>query len=306
MSVRLSFATPALDGAHPFEPLLLTRSLRRWGGGLAEAPVRVMAPAGAPPGAVASALAAAGAERGHYAVPEALAGLPYADLVCAAAAAEECAEGSCDLLAWMCPDALVLREPEALLLPPGTRLGCRPVHHRLIGSLWEERPDRFWSLLYERCGVGEERLFAMETCAEHEPIRPYVNAGMLVVQPEDGLLRAWRDELLRLTPDVAFAPFLQRSRLHAVFFHQTVLAGALLARLTPAEIHLLPPTVNYPLHLHQTVAPERRPTALDDLITARYDDIRDRPWRTALPASEALGGWLAGQLAEADAQPREP
>lgn len=298
----VAFATTLPDGGDAFAAVLLARSLRAFGGALSEAPLAAYArdDRGSPSSGTRAALAEARAEVRGLSVPEPLAGLPFADLACAAAAAEEVADGHRDLLVWMCPDTLVLRDMAPVLLAEGKRLGCRPVHHRLIGPLWGEPLDLFWALLYERCGVDESRPFPMTTCTEVDPIRPYLNAGLLVVRPADGLLRAWRDGLARLGPDPAFAEFLTRGWQHRVFLHQAVLTATALARLERSEWQVLPAGVNYPLHLHGDVPPAWRPATLEDLTTARYDDLADAGWRTALPAREPLAGWLAAQLARAD------
>jgi hypothetical protein len=300
----IALATTLPGGSSAWCAVLLARSLRAFGGSLAEAPLtaytRDDADAASP--AVLAALADARAEVLPLAAPEALARLPYGDLACAAAAAEERAEGRQGLVVWMCSDTLVLGELAPLVLEEGKRLGCRPVHHRLIGPLWGEPLDPFWQLLYERCGVGEARPFPMTTCTEMDPIRPYINAGLLVARPGEGLLRAWRDELARVASDAVFAEYLARGWQHRVFLHQAVLTAALLARLDRRDWQVLPPAVNYPLHLHRDVPPAWRPAALEDLVTARYDDLAETGWRTALPAREPLASWLREQLAQADAR----
>jgi len=107
--------------------------------------------------------------------------------------------------------------------------------------------------------------------------------------------------VLRLSRLPVWDPFFADGWRYRVFFHQAVLAGAVLSRADRVELQLLPPSVNYPLNLHGSVPEARRPRLLDEMTTARYDDLRETAWCTTLPASPALRSWLEPQLAEARA-----
>jgi hypothetical protein len=103
---------------------VLVRSLRAFGGALADRPVWMMIPAGQ------TALDVLGVEPGVELVPfeadpDARA-FPFGMKVNAAAAAEECAEGQTARLVWLDVDTLFIHEPGALLIPADRRLGyCR-------------------------------------------------------------------------------------------------------------------------------------------------------------------------------------
>jgi hypothetical protein len=91
-----------------------------------------------------------------------------------------------------------------------------------------------------------------------------------------------------------FEPFYQANPRYRIFMHQAVLAGTVLARISPAESLLLPATVNYPLHFHQRFPAAERPATLDSLITCRYENLFDQAgWQAKIPpASLELRAWL--------------
>ena len=111
------------------------------------------------------------------------------------------------------------QEPSEFLIPADRMLGYRPVHRKLIGVAWQGPLDPFWSLVYRICGVTGGHDFSMVThCGEK--VRPYFDAGIIVVRPEHGLLtvrhRVFREAHLRSD----FQEFYRENRLYAIFIHQ--------------------------------------------------------------------------------------
>ncbi|NPV56945.1 MAG: hypothetical protein HPY76_09805 [Anaerolineae bacterium] len=287
----LQFAT-CLSPVAPDEVRLLAASLGAFGGRYSGAELQAYDPRHQPPG-----------DADHTGdisksipvqVPPAFRDFPFAAKVfCAAQAEARAAQAGVPLLVWLDGDTLILQPPQLFDLPPGLDLACRPVHHRLIGPAWGQPLDGFWREVYRVCSVPEERLFCMLTHVEEDPILPYFNAGLLVVRPEAGLLRTWAEAFQRHALAAPFQAFYQRDARYRVFIHQALLAGALLNRLRANQIRVLPADYNYPLHLHHQVPPERQPSRLDDLVTARYDGWQPQPgWRASLPAGPALARWL--------------
>lgn len=198
---------------------------------------------------------------------------PFATYVTAAGIAETLAQGETSFLAFMAADTLVLQAPYEFLLRAGKSLGGCPVHLKLLGSAYNEPVDDFWKLIYHHCGVNPEQVFPMQTIVDEQMVRAYINAGLLVVRPERGLLRAWQanfDALYRL-PE--FEAFYQKHELYELFMHQVVLAGTFLSLLKEDEFQGFPFMMNYPLHLHAQVRTFRRPINLNQLITCRYEDF---------------------------------
>jgi len=288
---EVAFACLAGNGAASHQALLLAQSLRAFGGRWSSGPMMGLVPAGAAlDGEVERQLHQAGVQVVSYALDRALEAVPLAARAAGAAQAEATAAGTTRLLVWVDSDTLVLREPTGLLLPPVACIGCRPVDLRLIGSLWEDAPDAFWESIYTGCGVDREAIFPVQTTVEGDLIRAYFNAGCLVVRPEAGLLRRWRDSVIQLAAGEFFQGLGGRQRL---FFHQAVLAGAVLAAFRREEITELAPRVNYPLHLHAQMPPDRRPAHLRELDTCRYESVLDsEDWASRIPEEEGLRLWL--------------
>jgi len=197
---------------------------------------------------------------------------PFADYVTAAGIAEGLVQGETRFLVMMAKDTLVLQTPSACLLPAGKSLGACPVHLKLLGSGFTDPIDEFWRLIYRQCQVDLERIFPLQTTVDEQLVRAYFNAGLLVVRPERGLLRAWQADFFNCYRMPEFEPFYMKNVLYDIFMHQAVLAGSILSSLKPEEFQQLPFEMNYPLHLHSEVADSRRPANLEQLITCRYED----------------------------------
>ena len=297
----LVFAVLAYPGQTDAEALLLIRSLRAWGGAFSSSPVRVVYPHAAQGFSplVADELNRLNAQLLPVKNDPAAPRFPFAFKVRAAGIVEEAAHGQANLLVLLDPDTLIAGDLQPLRLSAGKHLGYRPVHHTLIGSVYSQPLDAYWQLVYRSCGVPSERVFPMNTCTRDHVIRPYFNAGSLVVQPEAGLLRRWSEAFFRLYQTADFLDFYAQDRRYAIFTHQTILSGVILSTLSPDALCELPATVNYPLHLHDDFPAEERVDSLDDLVTCRYEELSILDaWRQAHPGGEPLAGWLDAQLPE--------
>jgi len=230
-------------------------------------------------------------------VDEEILRFPFALKVQIASIVEQKLNGKTEFLTWLDSDTLVLNEPRELILAPGKVFGYRPVHHRLIGPAWDKPLDRFWTLLYEACGISPNNNFPMYTHTG-EKIRPYFNAGAFTVRPEKGLLSQWWLFFQKLYRVPTFTFFYEQDNRYAIFMHQAVLAGILLKMLNREEFQELSPKVNYPLHLHNEIPVELRPRTINELTTVRYEDVFQEPdWQSTLPIDEPLLSWLKGQFA---------
>jgi hypothetical protein len=222
---------------------------------------------------------------------------PFTGEATAAALAEERARGQADLLAWLNANTLVLREPGDFLLPDEKSLGYRPVHHTNVGSRYGEDLDPFWTLVYRYCDVPEDRVFPMTTHVDGEVLRPYFNAGFHVSRPEKQLFRAWRDAVLRVYREPDLQELYRQDGRYRVFIHQAVLSVVILSILSTDELQELPPTYNYPLHLHGEDVTGHRPSSLEELVTIRHEGFyADPDWARKMPAGKPLKRWIAERL----------
>jgi hypothetical protein len=225
---------------------------------------------------------------------EDIASFPFAGKVIASASAEEFSEGKSSQLVWMDTGSLVVNPLELLLLKEGIRIGYRPVDHLLIGSPYEEPPDDFWKFIYQSCGVSSESVYSMLTSTDQVIMRPYINAGMLVVRPEEKLLECWRDTFLDVYQTPRAIKFYEDNYLYRIFIHQAVLAGCFIAGYPAYDAVQLPPGVNYPLHMHTRYPSHLKPTSMNDLVSFRYEDYFSTPgWEQILPVDPPLKDWLA-------------
>ncbi len=218
---------------------------------------------------------------------------PFAGKVLASAAAETLAMKKTSQLVWMDPLSMVINSPDDLILSPGELLGCRPVDHLLIGPPYEKPLVPFWELVYQSCGVREDDVFPMVTSADQVRIRPYMNAGMLVVRPEHKLLQHWSDTFLKVYQDNRFLELYEDNHLYKIFIHQAVLSACVIAKIHQAGIKQLPHLVNYPLHMHSQYPTDRRLKSLNELISFRYEEFFSQPnWRDMIRVESPLKEWL--------------
>jgi hypothetical protein len=201
-------------------------------------------------------------------------------------------------MAWVLPDTLFISPPVSFLLEPEKQVAYRPVHHSNIGSEFDQELDSYWSLVYRHCAVPEERVFPMTTCTRDKVLRPYINAGMLVVRPENGFMQSWMGAFKTAYQHDDFLPLLENRR-NAIFLHQAVLSAVLLNRFAQTELEELPETVNFPLHLLKEYPKQHHPASLNELITCRYESIKElRAGADQLGVQPPLDAWLESQIAE--------
>ncbi|MHA2004172.1 MAG: hypothetical protein ACW960_08705 [Candidatus Thorarchaeota archaeon] len=222
---------------------------------------------------------------------------PFTRHAQAASLAESKSIGKADLVAWVAPNTLVLREPSKFILKDGISLGYRPVHHKLLGLKYNEPLDPFWSAIYKLCNVPADRVFAMKPQVENLAIRPYFNAGCLVVKPERTILQSWHDMFLKAYQEAVFKNLYQEDSRYAIFVHQAILSGVILSRLTKNEMEELPADYNYPLNLYFEDDTGNRPDSLEECVTIRHEGFyQDPKWTNTIPAGTGLKEWIADRL----------
>ena len=298
---RIMFATVAQPGARSqTDSLLLMRSIRDFGGGFSEEPILCLYPESERglPDAFMDKAKQLKAEIQPFAPDNAIRNW-FADHACAAAFAESHAQENSSLLVWLSPNAVVVQEPSAFLLSQDVSLGYRPVHHALIGSRSEEELDPFWKLIYELCGTPHNRAFPMKTHVEDVRVRPYFNAGFLVVRPDRQLLREWKQLFASLVSDPRLESFYVKDRRYDIFVHQALLSGLILHKFSREEICELPPTYNYPVHLHKDDGTAQKPPTMDNTVVFRHEGFYENSsWTESFPASDELKEWLRTRTQE--------
>jgi hypothetical protein len=268
--------------------VLFARSLRRFGGRLAAAPLHSFQPRDATP--LSSGTRRTFRDLGvthdttelnrdfkHYGI---------GNKIFAAAHAEATIDAS--VLVFVDSDLLVLREPHELLLAPEKAAGVRPVDIKLAGSAGPgDDNEGYWRQLYEICGVPDG--YFVTTTVTGERIRAYWNAGIVAVRRSRGIFSAWENNFLKVAgAGLSYLP----NRL--LFEDQTSLAATLCSQVPAQEITTFSSGYNYPVHLY---AKRDGPTpGIGDVAMAHYHHLLERfRWARMLSAGgldEEHVAWL--------------
>ncbi len=292
------FTAALSPGSSGTSALLLAESIRAKAGSLSKTAIKmyVTPDAEALPKRVVEKLRSLDVDLLSYEVDAEATRFFFVPEATAAAQAERDADGEAETMAWLGTNSLIVREPKAFKLPAAKSLGYRPVHIINVGSRIDSPLDDFWTQINKSCGVKPGSTFPMRTHIDGNTIRPYFNAGHLVVHPERGLLRAWSVAFLRLYRASEYQRFFDEDR-YRIFMHQAVLSALMLSKVHRSEMVELPLTYNYPIHLYGEDKTGNRPASIDDLVTVRHEGFWEDPdWFDKMPASQQLKMWLAEKL----------
>lgn len=299
MKHKLAFTFFAMHGRE-VQAYAMAASIRTFAGKFKRAPIWITVPEGhALRGETAEKLAALDVEYIPIPADEAIWKFPYASKPLAAAAAEEQAAGKVDFLVWIDRDGLVTGEPEACLLPEGKLLGYRPTDMRNIGSPWGTGLTPFWQELYTRFGIPAEKAFQFTSVVDELPMYPYVNAGLLCVRPEVGLLGQWKADFLTHYQAPELLAYAKESPVYYWLLHQALLTGTVMKRLDESQMRRLPWGYNYPANLHHRFAEGKAAPTLDQVTSLRIDELLSVDgWRARFAVDDAVLTWLEELLAE--------
>ena len=218
--------------------------------------------------------------------------LPLTQLIDASATAEGLAVNNFSLLIWLDSNSLILQEPNAFILQNENALGYRPVHHTLIGSLFDDPAEVFWKLLFTTFELSEENFFPMKTHVDGNIIRPYFNAGCLVVRPKQGIFTQWQKKFSEFAFNKELSFFYNQNSIYKIFIHQAILSCVILRQIPKNQLQELPFEYNYPLHLYNDSLDQFRPKDLNDLITIRYENKADLEFLLSRSNNDLLKNWF--------------
>ncbi|MFX1283926.1 MAG: hypothetical protein ACFFB5_09735 [Promethearchaeota archaeon] len=293
MMERLGFAS--VSRSFDIETQIFVASIRQFAGNLSNSPIWVFSPRSEDeiPQKIKERFLSLDVKIIPFSTNPELREFPFTTYVRITAEAESFVKDKVEILTWLLPDTLIINAPKHFLLDRKKNLGYRPVHHTLVGSIYSEPIDPFWDLIYHKCNVSEDMIFPMKTHVDHNILRPYFNAGFLIVRPEKGLLQSWWKYFKELYRDPSFEEFYQKDKRYKIFMHQAVLAGVILSIMEKEELQELPFSYNYPLHLYHESPKDCRPQNINDLVTARYEEIE---WLSKVPIQEPLKTWITEQI----------
>jgi hypothetical protein len=294
-SIFLSIIYPACET----DSLLLAESIRHFGGTLSDQPIWFLQPQSDQPlsGAVEERLRELNVRLVPFPYLKNAPDFFFHKTLTGLALAESLAAAETDCLVWMDANTVVVNEPKELFLPKGVVMGYRPVQHLLVGSQFDKPLDPFWSEIYKACKVPPESVFPMRLTVQDLDVRPYFNAGFLVLRPQSGLLQKWYETFINLYQTSAFLPFYEQDGRYEVFMHQAVLSGVVLSTFGRSQLRELPRGYNYPLDLWNRDKTVYRPKNMDEVITFRYEGLFEKKsWQEGFPASRKLIQWFESKL----------
>ena len=276
------------------QTLVMAKSIRAFGGSLADTPIWIMTPEGHEiTDSIEEELLKLDVIIHPIPNEPVLFQFPYGSKPIAAAAAEELADGKVENLVWIDRDGLIARLPHAFLLPEGKTLGYRPTDIRNIGAPWGEKLTPFWREIYQRFDIPPEKAFQMTSVTDNLSMYPYFNAGLLVVRPKAGILRQWKSDFLNHYNVPVWQPFYEQNPVHKWLLHQVLLTGTILKILPNDAMRCLPEGYNYPITLHHQFTPGERVKTLDQITTGRIDYLLDeKNWRDAFDINDPVLHWL--------------
>jgi len=276
---RIGFGLTATSGDEVRQARLLIRSIKCFGGPFREANIWLAMPANKP---LAPNMGFLMEEPGISTVPyyinPAARRFPNADRVYAAAALEVEAAQQVEQFVWMDPNTIVARPPRELIMPNRSNFGYRPVDLALFGSPIDEPVDGFWQSVNELCGIPDTSDFSVTTVVDDMRIRPFFDAGLIVVRPQSGLLRAWRQSFDSTFAAFEFHKWYATDPAYARYMYQAALTGVL-SRVSEENMLELAPSLNYPLHLHSRY-PHGTSDDITEFTTYRYENFAALDWST--------------------------
>jgi hypothetical protein len=301
LAERIVFATFAEKESDLERIRVMIESIRTFAGQFKDAPVWVYLtePVLASESEHLEKIESLGAEFRLGQAPEEATWFYLSRKVFASAQAEEAAAGKANFLAWLDVDTIFLQEPGEFLLPKENSLGYRPVMHRNISPLFEEPLDEFWKRAYQNMSIPESLAFPMVTVANGEKIRPYINAGCLIVRPERGLLKKWAETFPLLYKDPVLKEMCAQDERKRIFLHQVALSGAVMKHLGRGEILELSNRINYPLFFREMFGAKRDFHDISEAITIRYESFFINPppdWDKILSGPADRIAWLKNQF----------
>ena len=293
------FACRIDPGSNELETLIWVKSLRKFGGKFSSCPIWIFVPNSINDITVyiRRHLEKLNAELFCFEADESILRFPFAAKIRASAKAESQAEGKYEHLAWMDPDNIFVNEPVEFELSPEEVLAYRPVHHINIGSRYNDPLDEFWGLIYKDCGVTDEKVFPMKPTVEEDSIRPYFNAGHLLLRPEKKILNKWEEMFLRIYRKPEYVEFYRKDIRYAIFVHQAVLSAVIMSECEHEQLKEFSSKYNYTLNLYHQIPAHRRVKKLNDLTTVRIDSYElPQHWRSLIEIDEPLKTWIKEQF----------
>jgi len=294
---KLVFAFSSYPG-YEVQTLFLLRSLREFGGAMANLPVWVFIPAGKMLSSEAkNELASSHAEIYHFQIDDTIHKFPFALKTLASAQAERMAEEQQSILAWHDLTGFICNPPLSFNLPDSTSIAFRPTDIANIGAPYGQPLPPFWQTICDHFQLTPDQFPLITTVIDQIKLHLYINAGLLVVRPEKGILQTWAKNLKETYALPEFKSFYQLNSAYAVFMHQAALTAAVIQKTSVEERSILPDTYLFSVDNYFDYAQDMRPILLDEIATGRFHDFFAlENWEDKILANKKLIRWFKTQL----------
>lgn len=280
------------------QALMLVHSLRQFAGDMADLPVWIFVPEGMEMDSDTQAvLDDLGVECHSIPIKKSLLRFPFAAKAVAGAAAEELAAKKGYILAWHDRTGMIRHAPTAFYLPGDKSFGFRPTDVGNIGAPFGKPLPPFWQSICDHFNLSADDLPPITSVLDQQKLHLYINAGLLVVRPEKGILRAWEENLIQTYDLPEFKPYYQEDQAYFFFMHQAALTAAVVHKTSIEERLILPDDYLFSVDNFFDYSPDLRPELLDDIVTGRFHDFFALDnWESLIAASDDLIAWFKDQL----------
>jgi hypothetical protein len=260
----LAFLLCVESGPLEEQSVLLARSIRRWAGGYADAPIHAYRPRVGP--RLAADTYAALADLG-VSLHEEILNRDHHDYVhvnttYVMVRAEETLEA--DIIVWCDSDKVFLSEPSAFDLRPGVDAAATGPYYQSPHGPKSTGPDHpfdlYWRRMYELAGVEDEPF--VTALADGARLRAFWNGGLIVFRRSAGLAHEWL-ELFELLLERGHVPE------QGILNVDQLSLAAMLAR-RPDAVEQLDHTYNHNLALRALLPEPERSLELADLVSVHY------------------------------------
>ncbi len=292
-SERFALVTYVLNPDQERKAEALIKSLRRFGGAYAEAPVYVVL--GNPQNLPCLRLRQEGVHFVPTDADELGRRYPLAIKAYAAAQIERLVADRIDTLAWFDPETLVVGPLQALDLGRTYDAALKPVFKvNKVGLPAGAPPDVFWKPIYQGAGLDPAKIPSVKTFLEGQSVNAYFNCEIISVRPRVGIFRQWAASLGPLLKDEDFQRTACPDSLHRLFLHQAVLSAVVVSQTPASRRKDLPVSCGYPLNLHRDLPPVRRAASFNGLSAVILETVwDDHPgWLKMMESREPLKSWL--------------
>jgi hypothetical protein len=291
-AASVSFLVCVEAGKLEEQALLLVRSIRRFWGSLADAPIFAVSPRAAHQPSAATQIALAELDVRHIGgdMNTEFADYGMANKFAAGRWAEAHAET--DVIVFVDSDTFFAQEPTAFRLPAGIDLALRPADKKDKGSTGpgDER-EPYWEQLYQITGVTARPW--VDSGVDRQRIHAYFNGGLVVARRSAGIFSAWWEDFLALERAGHEPP-------EGIGFMDMLSLAATSARRWD-RTQVLDWHYNYPLPMRPLLPEPARSAPLESLIHIHYHRWFARPgfldlFEPPIPAATPVRRWLDPQL----------